>query len=102
MALTEIQRLILESVVERFVDFSKSTERIALVREYEDPDAIDQLHQWQLLKTFDVTNYLPTALSFHYCGNPELEALVKRGVEVLAEVFRNMYLRGRINDFAPE
>jgi hypothetical protein len=101
MALTEIQRLILESVVERFVDLSKSTERIALVREFEDPDAIDELHQWQLVKTSDVTNYLPTALSFHYCGNPELEALVKRGVEVLAEVLRNMYLRGKI-DFTPE
>src|SRR5882762_4329678 len=102
MALTEIQRLVLESVVERFVELNKPTGRLALVREYEDPDAIDQLHQWQLLKTSDVTNYLPTALSFHYCGNPKLEALVKRGVEALAEVFRDMYLRGRIDDFAPE
>jgi TIR domain len=101
MALTEIQRNVLGSVVERFVNFKTSTERIALVREFEDPDAIDQLHRWQLLKTFDVTNYLPTALSFHYCGHPELEALAKRGAEVLVEVFRNMYLRGKI-DFTPE
>jgi len=101
MALTEIQRLILESVVERFVDLSKSTERIALVREFEDPDAVDQLYRWRLLKTSDGANYLPTALSFHYCGNEEVEALAKRGMEVFAEVFRNMYLQGNI-DFTPQ
>jgi hypothetical protein len=101
MALTEIHRKIINKVVERFLSLKASTERIALVREFEDPDAIDQLYRWQLLKTLDGANYLPTALSFHYCGNEEVEAVVKRGMEVLAEVFRSMYLQGKI-DFTPE
>jgi TIR domain len=101
MALTEIQQRILKTVVERFVNLKESTERIALVRKFEDPDAIDELHQWRLLKTADGSNYLPTALSFHYCGNEEIEAYAKRGMEVLAEIFRSMYLRGKV-DFTPE
>jgi TIR domain len=101
MGPTEIQQKILNRVVERFVHLKQSTERVALVREFEDPDAIDQLYSWQLLKTSDSANYLPTALSFHYCGNDEVEAVAKRGMEVLAEVFRSMYLRGKI-DLSPE
>ena len=101
MALSEIERNILNRVVERFVNLRKATERIALVQEFEDPDAIDQLHQWQLLKTSDNANYLPTGLSFHYCGDAELEAYAKRGMEVLATIFRSMYLRGKV-DFTPE
>jgi hypothetical protein len=41
MALSEVQQKILKKVVERFVNSKLSTERIALVREFEDPDAID-------------------------------------------------------------
>src|SRR5882762_7944053 len=101
MALSEIEKNILNRVVERFVTLRLSTERIALVREFEDPDAIDELHKWQLLKTLDNANYLPTALSFHHCGDAELEAYAQRGMEVLATVFRSMYLRGKV-DFTPE
>jgi|ERR1700682_4295549 len=101
MALSEIERNIVNRVVERFVNLRSSTERIALVREFEDPDAIDQLYRWQLLKTFDGDNYLPTALSFHYCGDAEVEAYAKRGMEVLATIFRKMYLRDKA-DFTPE
>ena len=101
MSLSAIQQSILKMVVERFVNLKQATERIVLVREFEDPDAIDQLHQWQLLRTVDNTNYLPTALSFHYCGDGEVEAYAKRGMEVFAAIFRSMYLRGKV-DFTPE
>jgi diguanylate cyclase (GGDEF)-like protein len=100
MGLTEIQQRILKKVVERFLNSNGSTARIALVREFEDPDAIDQLYTYQLLKTSDGSNYLPTALSFHYCDDDEIEAFAKRGVEVLAEAFRNMYLADKI-DLSP-
>ena len=40
-------------------------------------------------------------MSFHYCGNDEAEAVAKRGMEVLAEVFRKMFLQGKV-DFTPE
>jgi len=101
MALSEIKRKIINRVVDRFVNLRQSSERIDLVREFEDPDAIDQLHQSQLLKTINNNNYLPTTLSFHYCGNEEIEAYAKRGMEVLAEMFRRMYLQGKI-DLTPE
>ena len=63
MSLPVIQQSILKMVVERFVNSKQATERIVLVREFEDPDAIDELYRWQFLKTFDSANYLPTAFS---------------------------------------
>jgi hypothetical protein len=98
---TELEQRVLCRVIDRFLNSGETTNRIALNREFEDPDAIDRLKQWMLLKTFDDANYLPTALSFHYCGNAEIEDLAKRSVEVFARVFRNMYMNGD-SDFSPE
>jgi len=100
MPLSETQQKILKTVVRQFLDLKMPTERAFLVREFEDPVAVDQLHLWRLLKTSDSTYYLPTALSFHYCGEPEIDAAAKHGVEVMAKVFKAMY-RGKI-DPTPE
>lgn len=91
MALTEVEMTILNRVVRRFLDQKATTPRRELVLDFEDPDAIDRLHSWQLLQTYDRTNYLPTAISFHYCGDPEVQALAGRSVQVVAHVFKNLY-----------
>src|SRR5260370_38798767 len=96
MPLSETQQKILKIVVRQFLDSKMPTERDFLVRKFEDPVAVDQLHQRRLLRTSDSTYYLPTALSFHYCGEPEIEAAAKHGVEVMAKVFKAMY-RGKID-----
>ncbi len=101
MSLTQVERNIANKVVDRFVNLKESTGRKSLVIEFEDPVAINRLWNWQLLKTSDNTNYLPTALSFHYCGNAKVEAITRRGLEVLAEVFKRMYLRDNV-DLSPE
>jgi hypothetical protein len=87
-------------VVDRFLNLKESTERKALVIEFQDPDAINRLIGWHFLKTLDNDFYLPTTLSFHYCENPEVEALAKRSVEVLAQVLRKQYIDDR-PDFTP-
>jgi serine/threonine protein kinase len=101
MALSEIEQRIVRSVVDRFLDLGQATQRYALVREFEDPAAIDRLYQWQLLRSQDASNYLPTTLSFHYCGSPQIEDLARCSVEAFARVFRNMYLADKI-DLTPE
>lgn len=82
-------------MVDRFLNLKESTERKALVIEFQDPDAINRLIGWHLLKTLDGNFYLPTTLSFHYCEIPEVEALAKRSVEVLAQVLRKQYIEDR-------
>jgi hypothetical protein len=101
MELSDIEQNTLRTVVDRFVNLKQATDRVSLVRTFEDPDAIDRLHQLRLLKTADGEFYLPTALSFHYCGNDEIEAYARRGMEIFAEIFRKMFLQGNAN-FSPE
>jgi len=101
MALLEVERNIVARVVDRFLNSRQATARKALVIEFESPESIDRLLNWQLLKTQENANYLPTALSFHYCGNAQVEALAPRAVQVFARLFKNMYLQDKI-DFTPD
>ena len=91
MALSEVEKKILNAVVQRFLNEKKPTLRRDLVLDFEDPDAIDRLHQWMLLHTNDMVSYLPTTIAFHYCGDPQVQALAKRSVRAVARVFRNLF-----------
>jgi hypothetical protein len=91
MALSKVEKDILNAAIQRFLNQREATKRRDLVLEFEDPDAIDRLVQWQLLVTYDSANYLPTAISFHYCGNPDVEALARRSVRTVAHVFKTYF-----------
>lgn len=95
MALSDVQRNILASVVKRFLASWEPTGRKALVRQFQDPQSVDELSRWGLIKTVDPMNdpdYVPGSLAFHYCGDAEAEALAKRSVQVMARVFKKQYL----------
>ncbi len=101
MPVSDIERRILEKVVDRFLAEKQPTHRKVLIIEFEDPDAIDRLIRWQLLRTSDSDFYLPTALSFHYCGNAKAEELAKRSIQAIASIFRKQYSEDK-PDFTPE
>jgi hypothetical protein len=92
MPLSETQQKILKTVVRQFLDLKMPTERAFLVREFEDPLAVDQLFERRLFRSSDAAYFLPTALAFHYCGQPEIEAAAKHSVTVMAKVLRAMFL----------
>jgi hypothetical protein len=92
MPLSETQQKILKIVVRQFLDLKMPTERDFLVRKFEDPVAVDQLFEWRLFRSSDAAYFLPTALAFHYCGEPEIEATAKHSVTVMAKVLRSMFL----------
>lgn len=91
MPLTEIERAMVLDVAAHFLNLWEPTPRKKLINDYEDPDAIDRLLRWNLLRSLNNVTYLPMALSFHYCGEPETEALAKRSIETMARVFKKLY-----------
>ncbi len=91
MPLTKVEKNILSNVVHRFLDEKKLTQRRELVLEFEEPEAIDRLFRWQLLQTFDGTNYVPTAISFEYCGDAEVRAMARRSVRAVAHVLKALF-----------
>lgn len=91
MAPTDVQRNIIRAVVDRFLKLWEPSPRGSLIRQFEDPDALDELTRLSLLKSHDNISFSPTALSFHYCGDAEAELLAKRSVETVARVLRKQY-----------
>lgn len=92
MPLSEIQQKILGAVVDQFLKTWQPLERKRLVLQFEDPDALNELlHRFSLIRLSDGTHILPTALTFHYCGNAEAESLAKRSVETVARIFRKQF-----------
>jgi len=97
VVLTEIERKILNTVVQRFLDFKKATRRKELLDAYGSPGAIDRLVSTMLLERTSENSYLPSAIAFHYCGDPEVQALTKRGVRAVAHVFKDLIREDRPN-----
>lgn len=94
MPLSEIQQKILGAVVDQFLKTWQPSERKKLILQCKDPDAIDELAQWSLLKPVDNSigfTYAPTALSFHYCGDVQKEALARRSIETVVRLFRRLF-----------
>lgn len=91
MPVSDVEQAIVFDVVAHFLKLWEPTPRKKLINQYEDPDAIDRLLRWNLLKSLNNVSYLPAALSFHYCGKPETEALARRSIETMARVFKKLY-----------
>lgn len=89
--LDDLQLSILRSVVGRFLRSWEPSPRKTLVIEFEDPDALDALTRWALLRSFDNIAFFPGVLSFHYCGDPEAESLAKKSISTVARILRKKY-----------
>ncbi len=96
-ALSDVEKKILKTVVQRFLDSKKATRRKELLDAFESPGAIDSLVSTTVLEQTAGNNYLPSAIAFHYCDDPEVQALASSGVRAVARVFKNLIKQDRPN-----
>jgi hypothetical protein len=91
MQLTEIEREIINTVVQRFLNLKESTTRKSLVIKFKEPEVLKRLVNCTILKTNDDETFLPLALAFHYCGDPDALQRAKTSLEVVLYVLRNLF-----------
>ena len=96
MALPPTEKAILNAVVRRLLDSYAASGRRDLVLEFKDPDAIDHLEQWQLIRGFDGQFYLPAGIAFHYCGDSAVEDMARRSVEVASRLLQTFLVKGSV------
>lgn len=96
-ALSDVEKKIVNSVVRHYLDSKRTTRRKELLDAFERPGAIDSLVSTAVIERTQVNNYLPSAIAFHYCGDPEVQAWTRRGVRAVAHVFRNLIKQDRPN-----
>lgn len=96
-ALSDVEKKILNRVVRHYLDSKKATQRKELLDVFESPGAIDRLVSTQVLEQTQGNSYLPSAIAFHYCGDPEVQALTRRGVRAVAHVLKKLIKEERPN-----
>ena len=102
MPLTEAEREITKTVVDRFLNLKESTPRRQLVIKFKTPEALERLVKCSILRTIDNERFLPMALAFHYCADPDALRLAKKSVEVVAHVLQDLFeVQPDKTDFTP-
>jgi uncharacterized protein (TIGR02391 family) len=100
--LSEVEREIIRTVLDRFLRFNEPTPRKLLIRKYRSPDLLDRLSNASILRTIDREVFLPLPLAFHYCGDPDALRLARTSVEVVLRVLQNMFdVEMDKTDFSP-
>jgi hypothetical protein len=89
--LNEIDIKVVDAVVHHFLDSRLPIARKPLLMMAKSAYVLERLTRWSVLRSLDNNKYLPTALSFHYCGNVDSLALAKQSVELVACVLKSMF-----------
>jgi hypothetical protein len=89
----------LRRVVHTFLQSGKSTEREDLLVEFENLNDLNDLGHRNIFRTLALggTDYLPSAVAFHYCGDAKAEDQARKAVQLLAKVLRKQFLSRRVN-----
>jgi diguanylate cyclase (GGDEF)-like protein len=82
---------VVSTVVHHFLDSKQPKARKPLLMIAGSADVLERLTRWSVLRSLDNNKYLPTALSFHYCGNADSLAFAKQSVELVARVLKSMF-----------
>jgi len=93
MPLTELEHEIVKTVVERFVRLKESTPRKLLIIRFRSPDTLYRLSSAAILRNFNRADqeFLPSALAFHYSGDPDFIRMARTSVEIVLHVLQNMF-----------
>ncbi|HWY55427.1 MAG TPA: protein kinase [Terriglobales bacterium] len=92
MPVSEIERQIIQAVIHRFLVDKEPTQRVWVAREFRNVDAIQRLTNIGVLKTNNGDDFFPTALAFHYSGDPQYEQSAKESVKIVASVLQDLFL----------
>src|ERR1700674_1053108 len=99
--LTEIERGITSTVIQRFLQTKQLTKRKPLILTFKAPapTAIDRLVRDGVLKSDDNENFRPTLLAFELCEDGEVRDLAKRSLELVLRILRNLFEEPEKTDF---
>lgn len=90
MRVTQVQRKLLDAVVQRFLDTKEPVTRISLVKRVMDPEIVDALIP-VILRNPNGEKLFPTTLAFECCGNLKSLQLAKRSVETLISALKELF-----------
>ena len=95
--LSEVEREITKTVVRRFLDEKESSRRSFLARKHRSSQAFHRLRDSGILRnatqnaaTVDEV-YLPRALAFYYCGDPDALQTARESVTVVIHALQNLF-----------
>lgn len=97
MVLSEVERDIIKTVVQRFVNLNESSPRSLLARRHRSSQAFCRLRDSGILRNTsenaptDDEVYLPRALAFYYCGDPEALSLARKSVTIVIRALQNLF-----------
>jgi hypothetical protein len=97
MVLSEVERNITKTVVHRFLNLNESSRRSDLARLHRSSQSLSRLRDSGILRntTENVPTgeeaYLPTALAFYYCGDPDALRLARESVTIAVRALQNLF-----------
>jgi hypothetical protein len=109
MPISEIEKSICKIVAQRFVDHSEFTPRRIVLKEFRSaaPDALTTLVNLSILKTLSGNPevYLPSTLTFEFCGDHELLSVARFSTQVVLQASRSLFEkeldRGDQREYSP-
>ena len=104
MPLTKVEQDICQFVVNRLLNEGEVTRRQALLKQFKGSlaDSLRKLIDRAVLKAVEQVSgngtYLPRAIAFHYCRQPEFEEFARNSTETVMRVLMVMYERELDNE----
>ena len=97
MLLNDVEREITKNVVQRFLYENKPSPRKLLVRRFRSSQAFYRLRDSGILANTAASAvtgeevYLPRALAFYYCGDPDALRLARESVTIVIHALQNLF-----------
>ena len=90
--LTDRERKIVKTVVDRFLNLNEGTSQKALEVQYQDPDAVARLSRYSLIThPLSDQKLFPTSLGFQLCGDTAQINQVRSALEIVLHTLRNLF-----------
>src|SRR5216684_3132066 len=97
MPLSEIEKAICRVIAQRLVEHVDFTPRRVLLKEFKSaaPEALSTLVSSSILKTLggNPEIYLPSTLTFEFCGDHELLSVARLSTQVVLQASRGLFER---------
>src|ERR1039458_1467759 len=94
MPLDDLERKIVNHVVQRFLNLKEPSPRRPMLSQYKSLEAFRRLTDLPILKKVGVADseeYFPFALAFHYSGDPATITLARTSIAIVLRLLQNMF-----------
>lgn len=90
MKISDIERQIINTVVQRFLNLWEATPRRALIRMFRNVDALENVARGPFFSHSSHNQYTPMPFALEYCGNDESLTKAKQATEIALRVLQNL------------